>query len=379
LPGGSHFVVATGTNADGSVRIFDPNPNLGRTNLTEYLNGFLSDGWQYQGTIVAAIRLVPKAPLPGGFFAWGSAAMTAGSSAGACATSFQWPATAMPAPLLNADILGQQAAPIRFVACSPGQTTYQLELSGAGQATLSDTNSPTQASRIESSGPPATYKLTRPGTPQWLVAPMDVAVAAGGVVNAASFTPSFAPGGLISIFGNGLARAGFATSVLVGNEAATVVFASPFQVNAQVPSTLFAGATTLRLTTPFGAVEQRLSLDAAAPALFTLTGNQGAVLNQDGTVNGPTNPERRGRALVAFGTGLGRTRVQGALQVTEVPVTATVAGVATEVFFAGLTPGFVGLYQVNLLLPNDLPPGLAVPLAVRQGAAAANAVEVAVQ
>ncbi|MCU0245758.1 MAG: hypothetical protein MUC42_04240, partial [Bryobacter sp.] len=183
LPGGSHFVVATGTNADGSVRIFDPNPNLGRTNLTEYLNGFLSDGWQYQGTIVAAIRLVPKAPLPGGFFAWGSAAMTAGSSAGACATSFQWPATAMPAPLLNADILGQQAAPIRFVACSPGQTTYQLELSGAGQATLSDTNSPTQASRIESSGPPATYKLTRPGTPQWLVAPMDVAVAAGGVVN----------------------------------------------------------------------------------------------------------------------------------------------------------------------------------------------------
>jgi uncharacterized protein (TIGR03437 family) len=280
---------------------------------------------------------------------------------------------------LNADILGQQAAPIRFVACAAGQATFQLELSGAGQATLSDSNAPTQASRLESSGPPATFKLTRPGTPQWLVAPMDVAIVAGGVVNAASFTPAFAPGGLISIFGNGLARTGFATSVLVGNEAAAVVFASPFQVNFQVPPTLFAGPTTLRVTTPFGVVQQPFSVDAVAPALFTLSGNQGAVLNQDGTVNGPTNPERRGRALVAFGTGFGRTRTQGALQVAEAPVTASVAGVAAEVFFAGLTPGFVGLYQLNLLLPNDLPPGLAVPLAVRQGPAAANTVEVAVQ
>ena len=42
----------------------------------------------------------------------------------------------------------------------------------------------------------------------------------------------------------------------------------------------------------------------------------------------------------------------------------TVGGAPAQVFFAGLTPGFVGLAQINLQLPDALPAGNALDLII---------------
>jgi uncharacterized protein (TIGR03437 family) len=56
-----------------------------------------------------------------------------------------------------------------------------------------------------------------------------------------------------------------------------------------------------------------------------------------------------------------------------------IGGVEVPAGFAGLTPGFVGLYQVNVAIPQSLPPGLSLPLYLKQGSALSNTVSVAVQ
>ena len=43
-------------------------------------------------------------------------------------------------------------------------------------------------------------------------------------------------------------------------------------------------------------------------------------------------------------------------------MTATLGGAPAQVPFAGLAPGFIGLGQVNILVPQDAPKGDAVPL-----------------
>ena len=40
------------------------------------------------------------------------------------------------------------------------------------------------------------------------------------------------------------------------------------------------------------------------------------------------------------------------------PFQVVIAGERADVFFSGLAPGYVGLYQINLRLPDDLPAGI---------------------
>jgi uncharacterized protein (TIGR03437 family) len=56
------------------------------------------------------------------------------------------------------------------------------------------------------------------------------------------------------------------------------------------------------------------------------------------------------------------------LNTTELPVS-----------FAGLAPGFIGLYQVNVTIPAATPPGLGIPLALKAGGQTGNSVLVALQ
>lgn len=74
------------------------------------------------------------------------------------------------------------------------------------------------------------------------LAPETASFIATAVVNAATFTGGIATGDLISIFGSGLASAAGSTPVGVGAAAATVLSASPLQVNAALPATLAPGA-----------------------------------------------------------------------------------------------------------------------------------------
>jgi uncharacterized protein (TIGR03437 family) len=65
--------------------------------------------------------------------------------------------------------------------------------------------------------------------------------------------------------------------------------------------------------------------------------------------------------------------------VANAPVVVSIGGAAIPAAFAGLTPGFIGLYQVNVGIPTSLPPGLALPLSLQQGGATSNIVSVAIQ
>jgi uncharacterized protein (TIGR03437 family) len=200
------------------------------------------------------------------------------------------------------------------------------------------------------------------------------------VVNAASFTPGIAPGGIFSIFGSGLAGAGVNSSVAINGAAAQVLVATPFQINAVLPQDLAPGSYTLQVQSPFGLASQAVDVVANAPAIFLLGDQtQGAVVNQDGSINSNLEPVVRGQFVTIYATGLGTVTRQGSLSVVTTAVSAVLSGVELKPSFAGLAPGFVGLYQVNVPIPATTPPGLDLPLLLRQGGVDGNSINVSVQ
>jgi uncharacterized protein (TIGR03437 family) len=124
-----------------------------------------------------------------------------------------------------------------------------------------------------------------------------------------------------------------------------------------------------------------LSVADAAPGIFTIdSSGQGAILNEDGSVNGPDAPAAKGRVVVLYGTGEGATTPFGTdgriipAEVTQLnhpvlPVTVTIGGIPAEVQYAGSAPGMVsGMLQINALVPDDAPSGSAMPVVVTVGA-----------
>jgi uncharacterized protein (TIGR03437 family) len=300
-----------------------------------------------------------------------SLALEVNSAAGACG---------VPLDLLDAvDSSGNPpaAGPLisRIDVCDGSQPAYQIAV-GADQpyhAFVTDLGAGGSSMDISGSAA-ATYTATRPLL-ALAVGPQDASFTADAVVNAATFTSGIAPGGIMAIFGTGLSAPGGATTVDMDGTIATVLWASAFQINAQVPPGIAPGVHILRVRSVSGAAQQSVSVSAVAPAIFPM----GAVLNQDFSMNGPANPLPRGQALVVYATGLGAVAKQGQLSVTAAPVTALVNGQELPVEFAGLAPGYVGLYQVNVPIPVATPPGLGVSLTLKEGGQLSNTVAVALQ
>lgn len=187
-----------------------------------------------------------------------------------------------------------------------------------------------------------------------------------------------APGSIASIFGQGLAQStaaapGFPLPATLGGVTVTVngvpaplLYASPTQINFQVPPQTSAGTATVAVSlngSPAGALG--VDVQPAAPGIFLLDQQRTAALNQDNSINSATQPAAAGSAVSLFVTGLGGVNppiASGAaapadsLSTAIATVTATVGGEPATVLFAGLAPGFAGLYQVNLIVPQ-LGPG----------------------
>ena len=90
-----------------------------------------------------------------------------------------------------------------------------------------------------------------------------------------------------------------------------------------------------------------------------------------------SNPVHRRDVLIIYMTGLGQTApaVEAGnpapldpLAVPLVMPTVQLGGVSVPVNFAGMSPGEVGLYQINVTVPDSAPLGLSVPMTIRQGA-----------
>jgi uncharacterized protein (TIGR03437 family) len=382
---GGHFVVAIGIAADGSIAIQDPSPLFARTNLNDYLNGFTVGTGEWTAGLRGVVRFAVRSPSGTRFMVGGLSqpaslmqnfALAVNSAAGSCG---------LPLDLLDAvDSSGNQPAAgaliSRIGVCDGSQPVYQIAVGAAQPYRAFVTDLASGGSSMDISGnAAATYKATRPLL-ALAVGPQDAIFAASAVVNAATFTSGIAPGGIMTIFGAGLSGPGSATTVDMDGAAATVMFASPFQINAQVPPGIAPGVHTLRVSSVYGTAQQSVSVSAAAPAIF-LIGNSGmgAVLNQDFSMNGPANPLPRGQVLVVYATGLGAVTKQGQLSVTAATVTAVVNGQEMPAAFSGLAPGYVGLYQVNVPIPAATAPGLGVSLTLKEGGQMSNTVAVALQ
>ena len=213
---------------------------------------------------------------------------------------------------------------------------------------------------------------------QWNVGAISLTFAPTGVVNAASFTPDLSPGALFSIFGVGFAKPGTTTTVQVGGKTANIIAALPFQLNAQVPPDAVPGTSTLTVTSGNGTTQQPVVIKSTSPAIFSI-GTQAAITNQNNSLNSPSNPALRGSTIVIYATGLGTTGRVGQLSPASTAATAVINGTELPSAFAGLTPGFIGLYQVNVSIPANFPPGLTLPLTIKQGTTSSNSVSVAIQ
>lgn len=220
----------------------------------------------------------------------------------------------------------------------------------------------------------------------------------GGLVSAATYVSGpVSPGGVVSIFGDNLGVAacnGLGEEVLFNGIPAGILYASPTQINAQVPWEI-AGAAEVQVT-PLrdGAAGAAITVDgaAASPGIFTLsqTGTGQGTIVPAGThkIALPDNPAQRGQYASIYGTGMGLVTNQPITggwspwaplaQTTSLPV-VTVGGVNAQVSWSGLTPSFVGLYQINFIVPENAPTGSAIPVVVSLDGAISNTVTMAIQ
>jgi uncharacterized protein (TIGR03437 family) len=224
------------------------------------------------------------------------------------------------------------------------------------------------------------------------------AVSSNGVVNAASFASQISPGALATVFGSNfaLANAGAkaplptslaGVSVSVNGQLAPILFVTPTQVNFQVPWETALGSANVTVSVNGGASNAvTVPVLGAAPGLFSLSSGQAVVQNSDYSLNGPSNPAKTGSTVMAYLSGSGPVNpavADGSATPTGTLISATSKAGATigsspaTVAFAGLTPGFVGLVQVNITVPSNLQTG-SYPLTITIGSETSNSATISV-
>jgi len=193
------------------------------------------------------------------------------------------------------------------------------------------------------------------------------------LVNAASLQPgAVAPGSLITIFGTNLAdrtvaapggsppRTLAGVTLSINGIAAPLLFVSPDQINAQVPYETEEGTATARLEAPrMPPVTIQFATAAVAPAVFSTSQGLSAVINGDDSQNTSDHPASVGSTVALYLTGQGAvappisTGQPGpdSPAKTIYPVTATVGRRAAVITFAGLRPGVVGIFEIDLTIP----------------------------
>jgi uncharacterized protein (TIGR03437 family) len=234
---------------------------------------------------------------------------------------------------------------------------------------------------------------------------------AGGIVNAASGAATVAPGTFIAIYGADFGTttsvaSGYqfpallgGTQVLLGGEALPLYFTSSGQIDAIVPYDIAANSMqqVIVLNGAASSQPQTVLVGAAQPGVFTQNqsgSGPGAILGQKpvagsvAALNTAANPASVGDYLSIYCTGLGTVTpsiAAGAaasyppLYNADNTVTVTVGGLDAYVAFSGLAPGYVGLYQVNVVVPAGVTPGASVPVVVTAAGASSPPVTVAIE
>lgn len=226
----------------------------------------------------------------------------------------------------------------------------------------------------------------------WAQAP---AYTAADIVNASDYSSGpFAPNSVLSIFGSNLSWYTAAlqfgkgassvtysqlggVSVYVDNMPALLLYVSGPQINFIIPSFMATGDITVQVVRE-GVVGPAVTetLVDAAPALFDTGTGFAITTHADGTLLTDTSPGQPGEIVVVYATGLGATDPNA--DAWEIPQAAapidSLSSLAVSlngavlpsylIKYAGITPGCVGLYQLNLQLPQDVGTDPAIQVSV---------------
>jgi uncharacterized protein (TIGR03437 family) len=186
--------------------------------------------------------------------------------------------------------------------------------------------------------------------------------------NAASYTQTYAPGMLLTIYGSNLAPGASAASSVplpaqldgvsatVNNLIAPLWYVSPGQINLQVPYEIPPNSTaTLMLNNNGQTASVSFAVAAVAPGIFS---------DGNGGIAGNARAET-GDTVTLFLTGAGAvspTVADGAPPASFTPkpvqpVTLTVAGISASIKYVGIPPGLVGVTQINYQVPDNAPLG----------------------
>ena len=242
-------------------------------------------------------------------------------------------------------------------------------------------------------------------------APAAPTFSAAGVTNGASFRSGvIAPGTIVTVFGvnltaaNGILTASQTplptslggTTVTVGGRLAplfaVVRVNGAEQINLLWPfeTGVAQSASTAEVVIHNGSFRNTpvaVRVGPAQPGIFSSGPNPAILHGADNAIITAANPAQKGEVIVVFCTGLGAVQNPPAsgdaasstvLSPTVTAPSATVGGVSADVLFSGLAPGFVGLYQVNLLVPEGAQSGTPA-LVLTQNGVESNAVGLAVE
>jgi uncharacterized protein (TIGR03437 family) len=159
---------------------------------------------------------------------------------------------------------------------------------------------------------------------------------------------------------------GTGVAVLVGNLLATIYYVSPKQINFLVPADLIPGPSTVQVVLDaHSGPAVKIKLAAASPALFQLDQQNVVAVRPDGSAITPKAPAKPGDIVILYATGLGQTSppVPYGLVFNQAAPLEQLAdfklvldGVSAgprAVQYAGIAPGFAGLYQINLALASS--------------------------
>ena len=227
------------------------------------------------------------------------------------------------------------------------------------------------------------------------------AINTNGLVNSVSYTSSIAQGSYLAIFGRNLAERAVASStplptqlggvcVTMNNVPLPLLLTSPDQINAYVPQEQATG----RFPVIVRAIDRRVASGQAqvtiaktAPTVFAEPDTKRALIfHPDGRPVTAQNPAKRDQPIVMYAAGLGPTTpiVRGAVAAPDSPLaeaadlqvffgTPTINGAEIIVDWAGLVPGYIGLYQLNLRVPGNHLRGDALPVTIKMGSLSSTA------
>lgn len=206
------------------------------------------------------------------------------------------------------------------------------------------------------------------------------------VVNGASFDSGgpLAPGSFATMFGQGLcgqtATADWIApgqlpttiggcSIMVNGTPAMMHYVSPGQVNFIVPEHLGPGTANVVLNNSSGVLNGSMMIGRSGPGIFAMSGmgvGEGAFLHGMMWQRGPFSVTTNGQPtpIAIYMTGLD----------LSTPPTVMIGGVPAEVTFHGNAPGYVGLQQVNCVLPQNIAGAGQVPVTVMSSGQTSNAV-----